>query len=249
MRRIHHSKTEVEAVEYEDRDTGQVRHLADVTDVVVAAGPWTGRLLPKTKVEGLRAHSVVWQAHVSPYAVFTDIDLPKDFVPDHRARAGQKRRHLGRVDPEIYARPFGEVYACGRFLSLSAPPRGRKLKPSGEPDRSIPLPETADLVQCDEAQCDDIIAYTATISPVLAAAAVKAKQACYLPRHVRGSAGDEAGPLVGPTTVAGLWVASGHTCWGIQNGPATGRLMAEFILDGRASSADIDELSPKRFRI
>ncbi len=86
-----------------------------------------------------------------------------------------------------------------------------------------------------------------TVSPVLGAAPIKAKQACYLPRHVRF--GDERSPLVGRTTVPGLWVASGHTCWGIQNGPATGCLMAEFLLDGEARSADIDELDPRKFKV
>ena len=111
---INHSKTSgVGSVEYEDRSTGGERVMDGVTDVVVTAGPWTGKLLPKTKVEGLRAHSVVYAADVSPYAVFTDIQLPGDYVPDHRREKGQKRKHKGRVDPEIYARPFGEVYACG----------------------------------------------------------------------------------------------------------------------------------------
>lgn len=102
-------------VEYEDRrHEGAVRAISGVTDVIVTAGPWTGMLLPRSKVEGLRAHSVVYEADVSPYAVFTDIQLPSDYVPEHRARLGQKRKHRGNVDPEIYARPFGEVYACGK---------------------------------------------------------------------------------------------------------------------------------------
>lgn len=102
------------AVEYEDREHGgAARVIGGVTDVIVTAGPWTGTLLPRSKVEGLRAHSVVYDADVSPYAVFTDIQLPSDYVPEHRARLGQKRKHRGNVDPEIYARPFGEVYACG----------------------------------------------------------------------------------------------------------------------------------------
>lgn len=101
-------------VEYEDRQhEGAARVIGGVTDVIVTAGPWTGTLLPRSKVEGLRAHSVVYEADVSPYAVFTDIQLPSDYVPEHRARLGQKRKHRGNVDPEIYARPFGEVYACG----------------------------------------------------------------------------------------------------------------------------------------
>lgn len=107
------SKTGVHAVQYLDRRASQQREINDVTDIVVTAGPWTGGLLPRSKVEGLRAHSVVYEADVSPFAVFTDIELPPDFVPEHRARKGQKRMHKGSVDPEIYARPFGEVYACG----------------------------------------------------------------------------------------------------------------------------------------
>lgn len=117
---IKSSKTGVESVEYLDRESDETKTVDAVTDVIVAAGPWTSRLLPRAKIEGLRAHSVVYEAEVSPYAVFTDIQLPSDFIPEHRAAMGQKRRHKGRVDPEIYARPFGEVYACGKWLSSAA---------------------------------------------------------------------------------------------------------------------------------
>ena len=119
----------VHSVSYEDRDTGESHTITQVTDVIVAAGPWTGKLIPRTRVEGLRAHSVVFEADVSPYAVFTDIQLPTDYVPDHRASQGQKRRHRGNVDPEIYARPFGEVYACGKgHHTLSAKEKGKRTK-------------------------------------------------------------------------------------------------------------------------
>lgn len=109
------------------------------------------------------------------------------------------------------------------------------------------LPDTVDQVKPDIAQCDDIISYISTFSPVLAAAPVKAKQACYLPRHMRF--GQESGPLVGKTTVPGVYVASGHTCWGIQNGPATGKLMSEIVLDGSAKSSNIDKLDPRKFKV
>ena len=111
----------------------------------------------------------------------------------------------------------------------------------------MPLPDTADQVECDEAQCDDIISYISTFSSVLAAAPVKAKQACYLPQHIRF--GQESGPLIGRTSVPGLFVAAGHTCWGIQNGPGTGKLMSEFVFDGVAKSADIDKLDPRKFKV
>lgn len=111
---LKYSKTGVNSVEYLDRVTNEMKMITGVTDIVVTAGPWTGGLLPRTKIECLRAHSVVYEAEVSPFAVFTDIQLPPDFVPEHRAKMGQKRKHKGSVDPEIYARPFGEVYACGK---------------------------------------------------------------------------------------------------------------------------------------
>ncbi|KAF1735240.1 putative oxidoreductase TDA3 [Beauveria bassiana] len=219
----------VEGVEYKDRETGATVSLDDVTDLIVAAGPWTGKLLPRSKVDGLRAHSVVYEADLSAFAVFTDVELPRSFVPEHRAAKGEKRMHKGHVDPEIYARPFKEAYACG------------------EPDTLVPLPDVVDDVRHDEGLCDDITAYIATFSRVLGAAPVKAKQACYLPRHMRF--GQESGPLVGRTVVSGLYVASGHTCWGVQNAPATGKLMAEMLFDGEATSSNIDNLDPRKFKV
>ncbi|KAI2623406.1 FAD dependent oxidoreductase [Xylaria nigripes] len=215
----------VQSIEYIDRVTGSPRRMLGVTDVVVAAGPWTSKLLPQAKVEGLRAHSVVFEADVTPYAVFTNISLPSKWTPPHR----QRRVHNGHVDPEMYARPGREIYACG------------------ECDPSVPLPESADLVEVDEAQCDDLVAYIGTVSTVIKAAPVIAKQACYMPRHTRP--GQDSTPLVGGTAVEGLWLAAGHTCWGIQNGPATGMLMSEFIFEGAAKSADIAELDPRQFGI
>jgi glycine/D-amino acid oxidase-like deaminating enzyme len=141
------------------------------------------------------------------------------------------------------------------LLSLPIPDDRLTFHPSkspGEPDSSIPLPPTADLVQTDLAQCDDLIAYIGTISPALATAPVKARQACYLPRHMRF--GEERGPLIGQTSVKGLWVAAGHTCWGIQNGPATGDLMAGMIFgdvsdDWGPGLKDLEKLDPRRFKV
>ena len=102
-------------VEYVDREkaAGTTVTIDDATDVVVTAGPWTARLLPQSNIEGSRAHSVVYDTSISPYAIFTSIKLPKNYVPEHRRREGQKRRHKGTVGPEIYSRPGQEVYVCG----------------------------------------------------------------------------------------------------------------------------------------
>lgn len=205
----------------------------DVTDVLVAAGSWTSTLLPKTEIGGVRAHSVVWEVDVTPHAIFTKINLPKGYVPSHRLGKGEVANRSKKVippDPEAYARPFKEVYACGAV------------------DHEVDLPPTADLVTVDESHCDDIITWLGLVSPVLADAAVKQKQACYMPLREGG----EEEPLFGRTMTPGLWLAAGHSCWGIQNAPACGLLMAEMLMDGRTSSVDEEAIAaydPRRFGV
>jgi len=123
----------------------------------------------------------------------------------------------------MYARPDGTVYACG------------------EGDSLVPLPKTSDLVICDEDRCQDIADYIGSISKEMREGEVLKKQACYLPLVSSGG-----GPVIGETGIKGLLLATGHTCWGIQNSCATGKLMSEFIYDGEAKSAKIDELDPRK---
>jgi glycine/D-amino acid oxidase-like deaminating enzyme len=129
------------------------------------------------------------------------------------------------VTPEIYARPNQEVYACG------------------EGDHLIPLPTSTDLVQCDESRCQDIIDQVSSISEELRDGEVTARQACYLP-NVEGRGG---GPLIGETSVKGLLMGAGHTCWGIQNGPATGKILSELAWEGKVSCAQIGSLDPRKY--
>ncbi|KAK3022327.1 hypothetical protein RJ639_046185, partial [Escallonia herrerae] len=59
---------------------------------------------------------------------------------------------------------------------------------------------------------------------------VTAEQACFLPCT------DDSAPVIGEVPgVKGCYVATGHNCWGILNGPATGAAVAELVVDGRAS--------------
>jgi sarcosine oxidase subunit beta len=54
--------------------------------------------------------------------------------------------------------------------------------------------------------------------------------------------------ILGPVTAApGLYVACGFSGHGFMHAPAIGRLMAEVVLDGQASSMDIGALSLDRF--
>lgn len=209
----------VESVTYTSRSTGKTETLP-ATDIIVAAGPWTRSVYPSAPIDALRAHSVTIKPSrpVSAYALFTQIKLPSPFK-----RGQTKLKGSGHiVTPEIYARPKNEVYACG------------------EGDHLVPLPPTTEEVECDERRCQDIVDYVGSISDELRDGEVTARQACYLP-SVSGS----NAPLVGHTGVRGLVMAAGHTCWGIQNGPATGKLVSEFVFDGEGKSAQVKGLDPR----
>jgi glycine/D-amino acid oxidase-like deaminating enzyme len=130
-----------------------------------------------------------------------------------------------------------------RYVSLSPfPNKGPELISSpGEGDSLVPLPKTSDLVVCDQDRCQDVIDYCGSISTPVRTGEVLVRQACYLPHVASGN-----GPLIGETGIKGLYLASGHTCWGIQNSCATGKLMSEFVFEGEAKSARIDSLDPRR---
>lgn len=215
----------VKSVTYRDKETSQT-HTIPATDVIISAGPWTRSVYPPAPISAMRAHSVTIRPSrpVSAYALFTEISLPVDF-----GRAGQStfaKRGKGKtVTPEIYARPNNEVYACG------------------EGDHLVQLPKSVDEVVTDDSKCQDIIDYVSSISDELRDGEVTGRQACYLPNVDRPA----GGPLIGETGVKGLLLAAGHTCWGIQNGPATGKLLSEFVFDGQAKSASIESLDPRKF--
>ncbi|KAF8919051.1 FAD dependent oxidoreductase [Mucidula mucida] len=130
-----------------------------------------------------------------------------------------------RVSPEIYARPGNEVYACG-------------------PGDDSPIPETVDGVQVDEGACESIRKHVTSISTELSLGTVNARQACFLPIVSAGG-----GPIVGPAEnlAHGLYIAAGHTCWGICNAPGTAKVLTEHIMDGRIRSANLKKLDPSRF--
>ena len=79
------------------------------------------------------------------------------------------------------------------------------------------------------------------ISPALAAAPIKARQACFRPVTEDGL------PLIGAVPgIDGAYVATGHSVWGMLNAPATGEAMSELILDGAARRVDIARFAPGR---
>lgn len=129
------------------------------------------------------------------------------------------------TSPEVYARK-DEVFVCG------------------EGDSAVDVPETTDDVEVVKSKCDDLFKQVGKISPALRKGRILKRQACYLPVLDVPSS---SGPLIGETNVENLFLCSGHSCWGINNAPGSGKVMSELLLEGRAKSANISSLDPSLY--
>jgi glycine/D-amino acid oxidase-like deaminating enzyme len=134
------------------------------------------------------------------------------------------REATGAVQsPELFPRTDGTTYVC----AISS---------------ESPLPIDPAEVTPDPGAIARLQTMCGEFSPVLASAKVLARQACYRPIARDGL------PLIGRVPgVAGAFVATGHSVWGILNAPATGEAMAELITEGAAHTVDLVPLDPGRF--
>ena len=127
--------------------------------------------------------------------------------------------------PEVFPRSDGTTYVCG--ISSESP-----------------LPIDPGAVAPDPGAIERLQAICGALSPALASAPILASQACYRPVVRDGL------PLMGAVPgVAGAYVATGHSVWGILNAPATGEAMAELILNGEARVTDLSPFDPARLSL
>ena len=203
---------------------GAAQTLA-ATDVVVAAGPWTPTLLPAVQLRAPRGHSVVVRPTrpLSSHILFPEISAAPD-------------SGLGEViSPDIYPRPPDARAAHDNAYA------------SGPDDHAAALPARADGVAVDPARIEAVEAALGGVSRALRDGEVLARQACHKPQIREHEEGEAVGPMVGGLGVRGLWLATGHDEWGVQNAPGTGRVVSEMVLEGRARSADVQGLEPWRW--
>ena len=143
-------------------------------------------------------------------------------IPAEAAFLEYRERSGAVLTPEFFPRSDGTTYVCG----IS----GEEALPI-DPARVAPDPEAIARL---EAMCG-------AISPVLGRANILARQACYRPVTSDGL------PLIGAVPgIAGAYVATGHSVWGILNAPASGEAMAELIIDGAARTIDLAPFDPGR---
>ncbi len=126
------------------------------------------------------------------------------------------------LSPEIIPRADGTTWAC----AVSS---------------SSPLPLDPAKVAPDPGAMERLHSVCRRVSPVLADSPVLHQQACFRPATADGL------PLIGGVAdFPGVYVATGHSVWGILNAPGTGEAIAELVLDGVASSLNLSPFSSDR---
>ena len=212
----------IDSVQYSQNG---ICYTLEATDIILSAGPWTFKLFPRAQLKTPRGHSVVVRPSrdLSPHVLFPRIEAPRSGILKHV------------LSPEIYPRPRDRLYDTDTVYA------------SGPDDYDVPLPDTTDDVAVDKGSCNDIWIAIQSVSQEIHDGEILAKQACYKPQIQPHDEGEEVGPMIGRTGIEGLWLATGHDEWGIQNAPGTGLVMSEMIFEGAAHSANCDSLDPKQF--
>ncbi len=147
-----------------------------------------------------------------------------DRIPAQAAFLEYREQAGAVLTPELFPRADGTTYVCG----IS----GEDVVPL---DPARVAPDNGALYRL-EAMCR-------ALSPVLAEAPIVARQACFRPVTRDGL------PLIGAIPgVAGGYIATGHSVWGILNAPATGEAIAELIVDGAAKTVGLAPFDPARLR-
>ncbi len=213
---------------------GAVLRLGRVTGIAQRDGRATGVEVDGELVEG---DAVV--IAMGPWSVLAALWLPLPAVyglkghslvfdtgsqiPAEAAFLEYREPGTGAVlTPELFPRTDGTTYVCGISGEEALPLDPTQVKPDGGAIYRL------------EAMCS-------AISPVLGAAKILARQACYRPITRDGL------PLIGRVPgIAGAYVATGHSVWGILNAPATGEAIAELIADGAARTVDLTPFDPAR---
>ena len=205
--------------------------------LLFACGPWTADFL-----QGVKYHSVV---------------VPTKTV------LSQCVFFSGCGDPEVYVRPDSTAYCTG----FPEPPRTVTERPGHEtvlPDKIVTILESVRDACGHKMDQEDLPTTTTTITTAAASTVAEDKdrpswalqitkpvveQACYLPTTYDNV------PVMGQIPVdicggAGCYIATGHGCWGILLGPATGESMSSLIMTGTGTShVSLAPFQPRRFGV
>lgn len=213
-------------INYSEKGTG-------VTSVTYTTGD-------STTAEELKADRVIlaagpWTSNLLPGAPISGSRSHSIILSMPSNKTDPSILFFNRPDPnswfpklEVYPRPDDTTYLCGPT------------------DHRVPLPASTDLVDVDLESCQLIRRAAESLSVQFWSRKLLVEQACYRPVVNVVGRDRSTGPLFGETSITGLILAAGHDQWGIQNSLATGKIISELVFDGKATSADISSLDPRK---
>ncbi|KAI9281036.1 FAD dependent oxidoreductase [Sporodiniella umbellata] len=110
---------------------------------------------------------------------------------------------------DIYSRPDGTTYMCG------------------EAD-DVTLPRTPKEARITNESINDTLYQVGMISKEVRNSRILSRQSGYIPMTGTGN------PFIGPQSpYSNLYVGIGHGLWGILQAPITGKMLSEWVLDGK----------------
>ena len=132
----------------------------------------------------------------------------------------------GYGDPEVYVRPDQTAYC------------------TGFPDAPVRVTEEPGQEEVRDDAVDKILSAVQQASNLeVAKGKSSLHQACYLPSTPDGL------PIMGSLpNKPNCFIATGHSCWGILMGPATGEAMAHLIATGKSPHVSLSPFDPSRMR-
>uniref|UniRef100_A0A7S0CIY4 FAD dependent oxidoreductase domain-containing protein n=1 Tax=Proboscia inermis TaxID=420281 RepID=A0A7S0CIY4_9STRA len=189
--------------------------VVDADAVVVACGPWTH------EAQSWFGSELEASADANSMEMY-GTKYHSILVPSPRV-LNQAVFFQGAGDPEVYPRPDGDAYI------------------TGFPESPVVVTDRPGKEQLIPEAISRLVAATKVVSSELGGIEPHTEQCCYLPTTVNGL------PVIGkiPGVKKGGFVASGHSCWGILNGPATGQAVADLLIKGNASKIDLAPFDPR----
>ncbi|CAF3593367.1 unnamed protein product [Adineta steineri] len=217
----HHQTSPIRAVKLLIEDQDPIE--ADI--FILTMGPWTYQAAPWFRDAMVFKENISHQldaiSGVKAHSIVFKGNQPTEpyaFFLAYQSNDGKV------LDPEIYPRSNGDIYVCG-----FAEQQSQNLVDSGN---SVPI---------DEKSCDHLRQIAVQISSTLKDANVEIRQACYLPQSNDGN------PLIGRLYgLNNVYIATGHSCWGILNSLATGAQLTQLILKSEMSPF-LKQCDPARF--
>lgn len=220
----------VTGVKYGNVDEEEKTLQAD--DVIVAAGPWACQAedwfegAVQLPMEGVKSTSIVWKPPVDD-----DGNSKIDAVEATALFCGEDDRFGTHL--EVYPRPDGTIYICGiggsDYISTS------ELQASAFLTSISPKPDRVEAASSAFKMMSNSYATEGELSHA---------QACMRPCP------PDAKPYMGKVTGwKGAYINAGHNCWGIAWAPASGKAIAELVLEGKSSCINLKPFDPARFTV